>query len=114
MNDYYTVKFVAQLFDVSMQQIYEWIEEGRIIAIKGKESNDYKIPSDQFVGKDENDDSRYLAIDPTFHKRIEEEQKELYEMGKKDLSHIKLPVESSRKMSRREFLELMRKARKRR
>ena len=81
MNGFYSVKFVAQLFDVSMQQIYDWIDEGKIIATKD-DGGEYQIPESQFVGENAEDDSQFMRIDPTFRKRIEEDRGEWWKEKK--------------------------------
>lgn len=100
-DGYYSVKDVAELFGVSAQSVYKWIDEGKI---EYKEDNSpgkkkrkgYRIPKQQFQGKYAMDDSVLSQIDPIFRARREEEMKEIPQSGF-DSSNVKFPEEKGRK-----------------
>jgi len=67
--EYYSVKDVAELFDVNKQTVYKWIAEEKIEyktdGSPGKtQRKGYKIPKRQFQSEKEMD-----AVDPTFSKK---------------------------------------------
>jgi len=68
-SGYYSVKDVAELFDVNKQTVYKWIAEEKIVyktdnSPGKKQRKGYKIPKEQF--KTEKD---MIAMDPTFSER---------------------------------------------
>lgn len=74
---YYSVKDVAELFDVNKQTVYKWIAEEKI---EYKEDNSpgkvqrkgYQIPKNQFQTEDEMNE-----VDPSFRQRREEEMEDI-------------------------------------
>ena len=78
---HYSVKEVAELFDVNKQTVYKWIAEEKI---EYKEDNSpgktqrkgYQIPKEQFKTEDEMD-----KVDPTFKQRREDELESIPNTG---------------------------------
>ncbi|WP_404451828.1 helix-turn-helix domain-containing protein [Virgibacillus necropolis] len=74
---YYSVKDVAELFDVNKQTVYKWIAEEKI---EYKEDNSpgktqrkgYQIPKSQFQTENEMNE-----VDPTFSQRRKEETEDI-------------------------------------
>ncbi len=79
--EHYTVKDVAELFDVNKQTVYKWIAEEKI-EYKIDESpgkiqrKGYQIPKGQFKTEKE-----MHAVDPTFRDRREKNMREIPNTG---------------------------------
>lgn len=74
---YYSVKDVAELFDVNKQTVYQWIKEEKIEYEEdqspGKiQRKGYRIPKKQFQSEDQINE-----VDPTFQRRREEETEDI-------------------------------------
>lgn len=72
-QEFYSVKDVAELFDVNKQTVYKWIAEEKIEyevdESPGKiQRKGYQIPKKQFQTENE-----MIKVDPTFRKRREED-----------------------------------------
>lgn len=76
-HGYYSVKDVAELFDVNKQTVYQWIKEKKIEYEEdqspGKlQRKGYRIPKKQFQTEDQMNE-----VDHTFHRRREEDMEEI-------------------------------------
>lgn len=97
---YYSQKNVAELFDVSKQTVYLWIEEGKIECenSSGKlPGEEYWIPKEQFQTKD-----KMNKIDPTFTERREKEMEGI-PVTDFDPGSIVLPVNAKYSLSHDEI-----------
>lgn len=80
-QEHYTVKDVAELFDVNKQTVYKWIAEDKI-EYKTDDSpgkihrKGYQIPKSQF-----REENKVNEIDPTFRNRRENELEEIPNTG---------------------------------
>lgn len=102
-NPYYSVKDVAELFDVNKQTVYKWIAEEKIVYEEedspGKRTRKgYRIPQSQFQGEYGYDDKRMNQVDPTFRGRREEETNEIPNTGFNS-DHLIFPEHSKKTKS---------------
>ncbi|ASN06363.1 helix-turn-helix domain-containing protein [Virgibacillus necropolis] len=97
-QDYYSVRDVAELFDVNKQTVYKWIAEEKI---DYKEDNSpgktqrkgYQIPKDQFQTENEINE-----VDPTFKQRRKDETEDIPNTDF-DSSSVVLPKDAKQSLT---------------
>ncbi|MCD8510088.1 MAG: helix-turn-helix domain-containing protein [Bacillus sp. (in: Bacteria)] len=103
LTQYYSVKEVAELFDVTIQSVYKWINEEKIEYKlddgPGKQQRKgYLIPKDQF-----NDHGKINDVDESFFKRRLEEMEEI---PRQKIESTDLPTNSNRRLSKHGIRDL--------